>query len=161
MREALNSTKNLILIFVLIWFMFTFFLGIKMAPNDDMSPRISAGDILLYYRLNKTPTAQKVVVLKKNDTFYVGRVVAVGGDTVEITKDSNLVINGNTVIEERIFYKTSYFEGFVDYPVTLKDGEYFILVDKRVDGEDSRYYGVVSQNEIKGVVIGQFRRSYI
>lgn len=132
-----------------------------MAPNDDMRPRISAGDIVVYYRLNKTPAIQDVVVLKKNNTDYVGRVIAKSGDTVEITKDAALIVNGNMVIEDMIYYSTPYYEGYVEYPLKLNEGEYFVLCDKREGGEDSRYYGAVKSNEIKGVVFGLFRRTGI
>lgn len=161
MRELTDMLKNMLILLIILWVAFAFFLGIKMAPNDDMSPRISAGDILVYYRIDKSPTAEDVIVLKKNGTDYVGRVVAAPGDTVDITKEDALKVNGNMVVEDNIFYKTPLYEGFVEYPLTLAEGEYFVLTDKREGGEDSRYYGPVSKSEIKGTVIGQFRRSGI
>jgi len=161
LKNLLGMIQNFGLLVLMLWFAFAFFLGIKMAPNDDMKPRISAGDILVYYRIDKDPSAQDVVVLKKNDTDYVGRVVAVEGDTVDITDESALIVNGNMVIEDMIYYTTPRYEGFVEYPVKLKQGECFVLADKREGGEDSRYYGPVNKKEIKGTVIGQFRRSNI
>ena len=161
LKELKRMIVNAALVIAVLWAAFTFFLGVTMAASDDMKPRISAGDILLYYRVDREPVAQDVVILKKNDTEYVGRVVAVGGDTVEITKEAALIINGNMVIEENIYGQTPYYEGFVDYPLTLGEGEYFVLADKREGGEDSRYFGPVQGEEIKGTVIGQFRRSGI
>lgn len=149
------------MLFIILWITFAFILGIKMAPNDDMKPRISAGDILVYYRIAKTPTVQEVVVLKKNKTDYIGRVIAKSGDTVEITKEASLIVNGNMVVEDNIYFSTPYYEGFTEYPLTLKEDEYFVLADKREGGEDSRYYGPVNKKEIKGTVIGQFRRNGI
>lgn len=161
LKALLDMLRSLAMILIILWLAFSLFLGIKMAPNDDMKPRISAGDILVYYRLDKDPSAEDVVVLKKNGTDYVGRVVAVAGDTVDITDKSALIINGNSVVEDMIYYATPRYEGFVEYPVTLKEGECFVLSDKREGGEDSRYYGPVSVREIKGTVIGQFRRGNI
>ena len=159
LRELRKMLVNALTVLLVLWAAFTFFLGVTMAPNEDMSPRISAGDILVYYRVDREPTAQDVIVLKKNDTEYVGRVVAKGGDTVEITGEKALIVNGNMVIEDKIFYSTPYYEGFVEYPLTLKEGEYFVLSDRREGGEDSRYYGPVTKEEIKGTVIGLFRKS--
>ena len=161
MRSFLDMIKNVLMLFLILWLTFSFFLGIKMAPNDDMKPRVSAGDILVYYRIAKEPSIQEVVVLKKNDTDYVGRVVAREGDTVEITEEAALIVNGNMVIEDNIFYPTSLYEGFVEYPLKLKKDEFFVLADKREGAEDSRYFGPVKKSEIKGTVIGQFRRSNI
>ena len=158
-KKLLSMISSLVILFIVLWITFAFILGIKMAPNDDMKPRISAGDILVFYRIDKDATLNEVVVLKKNGTDYVGRVVARGGDEVDITKEGNLVVNGNMVIEDNIYFSTPYYEGFLEYPLTLKENEFFILADKREGGEDSRYYGPVKLKEIKGTVIGLFRRA--
>lgn len=159
MRDFLNFIKTALGLVLILWVLFFFCIGLKMAPNDDMYPRISAGDIVLYYKIDKVVNNQDVVVLKKNGTEYIGRVVAKGGDTVEVTDEENLLINGNLVIESNIFYPTPRYEGFADYPVTLADDECFVLADKREGGEDSRYYGPVKIKEIKGTVVGLYRRS--
>ena len=78
--------------------MFGFVLGLMQAPNSDMSPNIKAKDLILYNRLSREFHAQDVVVVAKNKTNYIGRIVAVPGDTVDITDAEKLVINGNTMI---------------------------------------------------------------
>ncbi|MBP7186841.1 MAG: signal peptidase I [Ruminococcus sp.] len=150
---------NALLILTAIWLLCGFILGFTTVPNGDMTPNFKTGDLLMYYQLNRDFVAQDVVVLKKNDTTYVGRIVAKGGDTVNITDKGGLVINGNTMIETNIYNDTVRYEGFVKYPVTLKDGEYFVLNDIRSSGEDSRYYGPVSESEILGKVITAVRRN--
>ena len=145
--------------FFILWVLFFFVVGVKMVPNDDMSPRMDAGDIMLYYKMSPVMSVQDVVVVKKNGTEYVGRIVARSGDTVDITDEENLVINGNTVVENKIFYSTPRYEGFQEYPVKLKEDEYFILADKRNGGEDSRYYGPVKRSDIRGNIIGLYRRA--
>lgn len=150
---------NAIIIVTALWLMFGFVFGFATMPNGDMAPNLKSGDLLLYYRLYHGYKAQDVVVLRKNDTVYVGRIVAVGGDTAEITDSESLVINGNTMIESNIYYPTPRYEGFTQYPLTLADGEYFVLSDMRSGGEDSRYYGAVSEHEILGKVITSVRRN--
>ena len=144
---------------IVIWLMVSVVFGFMVAPNGDMYPRIDSGDLLLFYRFDKNVHSQDVVVLDKNDTRYVGRVIAIEGDTVDITDDERLIINGNTVSEPNIFYSTSRYEGFVNYPLTLGKDECFVLVDSREKGEDSRYYGVVKTDEIRGTVITVVRRT--
>ncbi len=144
---------------IMIWLLFGVFFGLSTAPNNDMYPRIDSGDLLLFYRLDKEPKAQDVVVIRKNDTTYVCRVVAVGGDTVEITDDEQLKINGNNVIENNIFKSTPRYEGFVSYPLKLNENQCFVLADSRTNSEDSRYFGAVSKEEIVGTVISVMRRT--
>ena len=57
--------------------------------NDDMAPRISAGDLLLYYRLANDWATGDVMVFEKDGEQYVGRIVAHGGDTVEVTDQAH------------------------------------------------------------------------
>ena len=43
------------------------------------------------------------------------------------------------------------YENRTEYPVTLGEGEYFVMADRRNGGMDSRYFGTVKQDEIRGV----------
>ena len=124
-----------------------------------MYPRMDAGDLLLYYRLDRDVKSQDVIVFEKNNTRYVGRVVAVEGDEVEITDDERLSINGSIMIERGIYAKTPRFEGYTEYPLTLGKEQCFVLVDGREGGEDSRYFGPVEKQEILGTVITLLRRN--
>ena len=90
---------------------------------------------------------------------YVGRIVANPGDTVEVTDQATLVVNGSTVLENDIYYTTPKYDNGPAYPVTLAQDEYFILCDYREGARDSRYFGPVSLAEIKGKVITVVRRS--
>ncbi|MCR5600746.1 MAG: signal peptidase I [Ruminococcus sp.] len=150
---------NFLTVITVLWLLFGYVVGVINAPNSDMSPNIKSSDLLLYYKLYKNYRAQDVVVLVKNDTTYVGRIVAVGGDSVDISDSERLIVNGNMVSEPNIFGDTPRFEGFVQYPVQLGDNEYFILCDSRGGSEDSRYYGTVSADDIRGKVISIVRRS--
>lgn len=113
-RSPMNPVQifflNAIIIVTVIWLLFGMVFGFATVPNGDMSPNLKAGDLLLYYQLYKDYKAQDVVVLRKNDTTYVGRIVAVGGDTVEITDSESLVINGHTMIENNIYSPTPRYE---------------------------------------------------
>ena len=62
--------------------------------------------------------------------------------------DSNYVhrISGNQK-GKKYFYWSCYNK------VTLKDDEYFILGDNRLISKDSRYFGPIKDNEIKGKIV--------
>ena len=149
---------------LVLWLLFFVFIGVMHMPTTDMYPRIDAGDFILFYRLDKDVKAQDIIVIEKDipdvgKKVYVCRVVAVSGDTVEITTDNRLKVNGNTMIEMNIFYPTPRYEGSVEYPLTLGEGECFVLVDSRNGGTDSRYFGPVQKDEIVGTVITLIRRN--
>ena len=135
--------------------------GFFSAPNNDMSPNIKAGDLMLYYRLAHGYSAQDIIVLNKNKTTYVGRIVAKSGDTIDITDSEQLVINGSVMSEDNVYAPTPRIEGTITYPLTLGENEYFVLSDGREGGEDSRYYGVISENDVNGKVVTLMRRNHL
>lgn len=150
---------------LVLWVLFFVLIGIMRVPGADMYPRLDSGDMILFYRLDKDVRAQDVIVVEKEvptlqgEQLMVLRVVAVAGDTVEISDSNSLVINGNTMIESNIFYPTPRYEGFTEYPLTLGEGECFVLADSRNGGTDSRFFGPVTRDEILGTVITVVRRN--
>lgn len=159
LEDIKSFFSKLIMMVLLLWILFGVLFGITPMQNNDMSPRISAGDLLLYYRLEQKLRTDDVVVFEKDGRKYVGMIVAKGGERVEITEDSYLKVNGSTVIESDIFYSTPRYGDELEYPIDLEEDQYFILCDYREGARDSRYFGAVEQQEIKGKVITVFRRS--
>ena len=184
---------KLILLVAAVYVLLFHIVGFTVMPRADMEPRMEAGDLLLFNRLDRAPKAQDIVVIDKavledysadeseaakNPGFlgkalkwigfndpnaptqrFVCRVVAGPGDTVEITEEHGLTVNGQPVTETDIDGTTLPYDGYITYPVTLGDGAYFVLSDSRNGGVDSRIFGPVTRDEIQGIVITMLRRS--
>lgn len=161
MRALRNFLVRLFLLIMVIGILFGVVFGLTPMANADMQPAVCAGDLMLYYRLDKNLKSDDVVVFQKEGIQYTGRIVAVPGDVVEITDESELMVNKNTVMEDNIFYTTPAYDSEVEYPLALKENQYFILCDNREGAKDSRSFGVVDTGEIKGKVITIVRRSGI
>jgi len=158
-QEVKSFIAKAISMILLLVILFGILFGITPMRNNDMSPRLSAGDLMIYYRLEKTIRLQDIVVFEKDGRQYAGRIVAKGGDSVEITDDSRLKVNNSLVVETGIFYKTPIYGDEVAYPLILTADQFFILCDYRDGARDSRYFGAISHDEIKGKVITVIRRS--
>lgn len=158
-EEIRSFFSKLIWMVILLAVLFGALFGITSVKNNDMSPRMSAGDLVLYYRLEQNLRIQDVVVFEKDGVQYVGRIMARGGDSVEVTEDSRLKVNNSMVVESDIFYSTPRYGDEVEYPVELGENQFFILCDYRNGAKDSRYFGAVDREEIKGKVITAVRRS--
>ena len=143
-----------VFIYVLLWRMF----GVTLVKTDDMKPRVSGGDLLFYYRLNQEYHLDDVLVFDAAGEERIGRLIAVGGDLVEVSMDGVLSINDNTIIEDDIFYATMPYQGGINFPVKLAQDEVFVLCDFREGGKDSRYFGPVRLSQIKGSAIFVIRR---
>lgn len=150
---------------LLVWILFFKIIGITHMPNMDMSPRVDAGDLLIFYRLDRNASFRELVIFEKvipgeqKKRLLVGRVIGTPGDTVEINESNHPIVNGNAIFEEMIYEETPKRDDMVTYPLTLGEDEYFILVDGRKEGLDSRYFGPVKKKELLGTVINVIRRS--
>ena len=142
-------------------FLMLLFRCVTFEYGSDMKPAIGDKDLLLYYRLQDSYTGGDVVVYEKRGVEMVGRIAAMPGETVEITKDGQLVINGYTQadINREDMYNPGNENG--TGKVTLKSQQYYILSDDHRVSRDSRTLGAVSKNEICGLVITVIRRRNI
>ena len=145
----------IILAFVLL---FTFLFGIIRYQDPSMDPSIKDGDLVIYYRYNKSGyLPQDAVALEVEGQEQVRRVIATAGDTVDITEDG-LVINGALQQEPDIYEITERYAGGVSFPLTVPEGQVFVLGDGRVNATDSRIYGCVRIEDTKGKVMMIIRR---
>ena len=87
----------------------------------------------------------------------IKRVIGLPHETVQL-KDDILYINGESVeqpflnkkfvLQKLDEHKTKHYTS--DFQITLEDDEYFVLGDSRLDSTDSRHFGPVRFEEIKG-----------
>ena len=126
--------------------------------GDSMETALYNGKNVLVdrivYRL-LAPSRGDVLVFLPNGNekshFYVKRVVALPGETVQI-KDGLLYINGEAVSNDDKEYDKMEEAGIAENEITLGNGEFFVLGDNRNSSEDSRSanIGVVKRDTIAG-----------
>lgn len=125
------------------------------------------GDIIAFYGNLEDPLNTGLQDASGNiqETRYVKRIVAVGGDTVEGRKDG-LYINGEKVEEPYLANEQKAFpiewniqnlakgEYWADdkNATVVPEGEYFVLGDNREVSDDSRYFGFINPSSILGKV---------
>lgn len=112
-------------------------------PSVSMAPTLKSGDYIMvdmtYYR-TRPPQRGDVVVLslpEAPETNIVKRIVAVGGDTVEVSGMS-LVLNGSKVETPNASWQSG---GRMSFgPATVPPGSVFLLGDNRDFSKDSRHW---------------------
>jgi signal peptidase I len=102
-----------------------------------------------------SPSKGDVIVFLPNGNekshYYIKRVVAVSGETVQI-KDGILYVNDEAVSDDAHDYDKMEEAGIAENEITLGNGEFFVLGDNRNSSEDSRSanIGVVKLSTIAG-----------
>ena len=94
--------------------MFKFVLGIFIFHGNYMFPAVRDGDLCIN-RLERYIIGD-VVLYNTDGKEKVGRIVAVEGQTVEVTDGGELLVDGVPPPAEQIFYPTD--KGTFDYPCT-------------------------------------------
>jgi signal peptidase I len=123
-----------------------------MQPNFNKGERI-------YLQRFFTPKFGDMVLYESprgNDDAYLGRVVALEGDTVEVHQ-GEIKINGIKIQftwnvmrkDERILPMDFSMRDFFPL-IKLKRNEYFVLSDNLDRAIDSRFFGPLQRKQIKG-----------
>lgn len=122
-------------------------------PGVSMEPTIRRGDRILtdanYYR-SHGPSDREVIVFKREQTFFVERVIAAGGEWVRGI-NGVIYVNGKALIEpyaQHTGYPRPWMDDFG--PILVPAGQYFVLGDNRDVSLDSRspQYGFVSSDSV-------------
>lgn len=164
-RKKKKTTKQLVIgvlikigvIVLVVWGVFTFVLGITIHYGNNMHPMVRDGDLVITLRLQK-PFINAAVMYRHDGRTTVGRVIAMEGSVVDISKNGTFTVNGNAPSEE-VFYPTYPADGSdIQYPYTVPEGKVFILNDFREDTNDSRSFGAIDTGELKGTLLLTMRR---
>lgn len=153
LKALIRLIIKLIVISIISLILFTFIIGVHVCHSNDMAPMVKDGDLVITYKIDK-PYKDDIVVYRKNGKKYFGRIVAVPGDTINFD-ESGYLVNGSYPFET-VFYQTTIGSGDIVYPLTLGEGEYFVLADYRIEGLDSRTIGTIK--DIDGKVVLLLRR---
>lgn len=138
---------------VLAFFIITFVVQSFVVDGSSMEPTLHHGQRLL---VNKfiyyfTPPKRGDIVVFRYPANpredFIKRVIAVGGDSVEI-RDGKVIVNGEVLEEPYILEPTYGRFGLVRVP----PNSFFVLGDNRNNSKDSRYpdVGFLSRREIIG-----------
>jgi len=135
-----------------------------MTPHEvignSMHPTYKNGEYLMAnkvtYRIGE-PQRGDVIIFKYSETQdFIKRIIALPGDTVML-KDGQFYINGKLLDESNYLNSTVYTKGgdFLKEgeTVVLEENEYFVSGDNRSHSSDSRTFGPIEENAIKGNAI--------
>lgn len=167
-------TESIVIAVILALFIRAFIVQAFKIPSGSMKPTFQEGDRIFVnkfiygakipftdFRLPavRAPRRGDIIVFispedRKKD--FVKRLIAVGGQTVEI-KDGRIYIDGRAVEEPASIRSFYYFNageyGAEGQAIKVPKDCYFGLGDNSASSRDSRYWGFVPKRNILGKVI--------
>lgn len=127
-------------------------------PSESMENTIMTNDFILANKLEKNnsnfPKQGDIVVFKSpvSNVTLVKRVVATESQKIDL-KDGMLFIDNKKVDELYVTGETRTLDNSdVEFPLTVPENKVFVLGDNRENSLDSRFFGCIDKNSIKGKV---------
>ncbi len=157
-RDFFEWIDALVFCAVAIIFIFLFFFRLVVVQGASMEPNFLEGDRLIIRSVAYTPERGDVVVL---DSFsgtgkpLVKRIIALGGDVIDIDPVTAAVtVNGEVIDEPYILGKTTHLDD-IGYPFTVSEGSIFVMGDNRENSNDSRSFiiGEVDERSVMGEAV--------
>jgi len=124
--------------------------------GSSMRPTLTSGDVLVVNSKRVAECGDIVIIDgEKSNAWLIKRVIAKGGQTVEIKEDGYVYVDGVKLNEN--YVEQGVLTQSLDWEKrTLEEGEIFYLGDNRKNGmsSDSRTksFGTCSEEQILGVV---------
>ena len=153
-RKILRSTiYTLVIVAAFSVLVATLLLPVLQIYGSSMDPTLREGDIVVSVKGGQIRQGD-VVAFYYNNRILVKRVIAVGGDVVNIDVDGNVSVNGEALPEPYLREKSAG-QSDLEYPYTVDPNTFFVLGDHRETSVDSRnsLIGCSERSEIGGRIV--------
>ena len=159
MKAKIKELLGYVVVIVIVLLVKQFIITPIRVNQSSMNNTLYDKDIMILDKISyrfKDIKRFEIVVIKKDKEYLIKRIIGLPGENIEY-KDNKLYVN-DKLVEENFLHKNT-----KDYKLdeVIPDGYYFVLGDNRPDSLDSRFFGLVSRDEILGktnLVIFPFNR---
>jgi len=167
-RVIYEWSDSLVFAIIAVFLVFAFVFRIASVEGGSMNPTLKDGDWLAVKAINTHIRRGDIVIITQPNALnepLVKRVIAVGGDTVDINfTEGSVKINGE-VIHEPFIAEPTQRQFDIAFPITVPEGCYFVMGDNRNNSIDSRsnivgfikYGYILGTAEARFYPLGEFR----
>lgn len=163
-RELFEWAESLVPALVFVVLLFVFAVRLIGVVGDSMLPTLQNRNYLIVSKLFYDPQPGDIVVMTKEgflvndegrEDSFVKRIIAVGGQTVDLDYDAGVVYVDGEALDDSYALTPTTRRGDMQFPQTVPEGCIFVLGDNRNGSTDSRYteVGMVDERYIVGRVL--------
>lgn len=127
------------------------------APNETRAwEDIVISNPVAVYNDEKQGVVNKFIynVLEINKLCYIKRIIAVGGDKIQI-KNGNVYVNDELLIEDYLPTGTTT-KGVYYNNIIVPEGYVYVMGDNRDESVDSRTFGCIPIEQIEGKIVFRY-----
>lgn len=162
-RQSLLSLRNayqnllmrILCCILFFWFFFTHVFLLTSVSGNNMFPSVKDGDLLLLFRLPQTYVKGDILLYNVDGTPSIGRLTAAESDVVSLDDTGTLLVNDTP--QQDVIFSPAYAKDTLNYPYTVPDNHVFVIGDFPAQSIDSRDFGAIPLQSIKGKVITLLR----
>lgn len=141
---------------ILILIVFVFGFRVVGVDGESMMPTLNNMDWLAVQAINSTIERGDIVVITQPNITnepLIKRVIAVGGDTLDINFMTGEVKVNGEVIDEPYIMAPTHNQGDFNKPIRIPEGYLFVMGDNRNESLDSRFdsIGIIDERYVLGV----------
>lgn len=143
-RDLYEWGQALVCSVLTVVLVFTFGIRLIGVDGHSMVPTLQDGDrLLVTTSLLSGDYAYGDIVIIQKGSFAGGepivkRVIATGGQTVDIDFETGAVYVDGTLLEEDYINELTFVEEGTEFPLTVPEGSIFVMGDNRNHSSDSR-----------------------
>ena len=159
-RDLYEWMQALVCSVLVVVLLFTFVVRLIGVDGHSMVPTLQDGDRLLVLNSILYDDYQygDIVVLRKESFLaepIVKRVIATGGQTVDIDFETGSVYVDGELLKEDYINELTFLEEGTEFPLTVPEGSIFVMGDNRNNSNDSRDYrlGTVDTRYVIGKAV--------
>lgn len=151
-KKIIKTLLPYLIIIIVVILLKIFVVTTIYVNGTSMADTLKHGDVMLLdkisYRFNDIKRFD-IVVVSLPEEDVIKRVIGLPGDKISYS-NNQLYVNGEVIEENFLHKKTGDFNISEIGSEIVPEGQYFVLGDNRTDSYDSRYFGFIDKQEIKG-----------
>lgn len=171
-QEILEWVSILSTAIIIVIVFFSFFFKVSTIVGDSMLNTLVENDKIIVNNFNYTPKQGDIVIISRNIENspeatgsnaepIIKRVIATGGQTVDIDFETGIVYVDGQALEEDYLGSPTHRKYDVQFPLYIPEGHIFVLGDNRMVSLDSRSSsigdgGIIDNRYVLGRAVYRF-----